>query len=120
MALWEGRTGRMGRVLTPFSTLWWLRVQMVRGGSVGTCTWEGQWTQVKRCMLASGDRGASHSPHPEGLVGGRGVQGSQRVFDPCDLRPVAYVEGLQGDGGTSDTQARPPQGPPHHDTRGLG
>jgi len=48
--IWEGRAevvrgalgswaGRVGQGLTPFSTLLWLRVQMVLGGSVGTCTW---------------------------------------------------------------------------------
>lgn len=44
-------------------------------------------------------------PHPDGLISGRSVQGPQRVFDPCDLRPVAHIKGLQ-EGGTGDTQAR--------------
>lgn len=34
----EAATTRLPSAQIPFSTLWWLRVQMVLGGSVGTCT----------------------------------------------------------------------------------
>lgn len=63
--------------------------------------------------------GAVMGPHPDGLISGRGVQGPQRVFDPCDLRPVAHIEGLQ-EGGTGDTQTRLSSGQPPIATGGLG
>jgi hypothetical protein len=115
--LLKWQTGRArGQDLTPLSTLWWLRVKMVLGGSVGTCTCEqrqGQeaepgptWSEGRPC------------PHPDGLVSGRGVQGPQRVSDPCDLRPVAHVERLQE--GTDDTQTRVSKGQPSTTTRRPG
>lgn len=56
-------------------------------------------------------------PHPKGLISGRGVQGPQRVFDPCDLRRVAHIKGLQ-EGGREDTQTRLYQGQPPTTTGG--
>lgn len=57
----QGRSGQpaghRGQSLTPFSTLWWLRVQMVLGGSVGTCTWRGGNRQSQEvCSWPGGDR----------------------------------------------------------------
>lgn len=54
-------------------------------------------------------------PHPKGLISGRGVQGPQRVFDPCDLRRVAHIKGLQEEGrilrqGSTKASHPPPLG----------